>query len=62
MLFNEFLQEHRKVENQESRIQQQEATIAPNKSKFDAPTAGLRKVTTQVEASEPAPQTVREHR
>jgi len=56
MLFNEFLQEHRKVENQESRIQQQEATIAPNKSKFDAPTAGLRKVTTQVEASEPAPQ------
>ena len=58
MLLNEFLKEHRKVENQECRIQQQEATIARQQKQIDALTAGLRKVTAQIEASERAPQMV----
>ena len=44
MVLNEFLKEHRKVEEQEKRI--------------DALTAGLQKVSAQLEASKPAPQMV----
>jgi hypothetical protein len=58
MLLNEFLKEHRKVENQESRMQEQEATIARQQKQIDALTAGLQKVSTQLEASKAAPQTV----
>ena len=58
MLLNEFLKEHRKVESQESRIQQQEATIARQQKQIDALTAGLRKVTAHIQLSEAAPQTV----
>jgi len=57
MVLNEFLKEHRKVENQESRIQQQEATIAGQQKQIDALTAGLRKVTAHIQVSEAAPQT-----
>jgi hypothetical protein len=69
MLLNEFLKEHRKVEDQDRRLQQQEATIAQQQKEFaskialqqkqiEALTAGLQKVSTQVEMSHPAPQTV----
>ena len=58
MLLNEFLKEHRKVESQESRIQQHEATIARQQKQIDALTAGLRKVTAHIQVSEAAPQTV----
>ena len=58
MLLNEFLKAHRKVESQESRIQQQEATIARQQKQIDALTAGLQKVTARLEVSETAPQTV----
>jgi hypothetical protein len=44
MLLNEFLKEHRKVEQLEKQI--------------EALTAGLQKVSAQLEASKPAPQTV----
>ena len=44
MLLNEFLKEHRKVEQMEKQI--------------DALTAGLEKVSAQLEASKPAPQLV----
>jgi hypothetical protein len=44
MLLNEFLKEHRKVEQMQKQI--------------DALTAGLQKVSTQLEASKPAPQVV----
>ena len=57
MLLNEFLKQHRKVESQESRIQQQEATIARQQKQIDALTAGLQKVALHVEVSEAAPQT-----
>jgi hypothetical protein len=51
MLLNEFLKEHRKVE-------QQEATIAKQQKQIDALTAGLQKVSDQLELSKPAAQTV----
>ncbi len=49
MLLNEFLKEHRKNE-------EQEATIARQQKQIDALTAGLQKVSAQLEANKPAPQ------
>ena len=51
MLLNEFLKEHRKNEVQE-------AMIARQQKQIDALTAGLQKVSAQLEASKPAPQVV----
>ena len=51
MLLNEFLKEHRKNE-------EQQATIARQQKQIDALTAGLQKVSAQLEASKPAPQVV----
>ena len=47
MLLNEFLKEHRKVQELESRMQQQEKQI-------EALAAGLQKVSAQLEMSKPA--------
>jgi hypothetical protein len=49
MLLNEFLKEHRKNE-------EQEATIARQQKQIDALTAGLQRVSAQLEASRSAPQ------
>jgi hypothetical protein len=51
MLLNEFLKEHRKNE-------EQQATIARLEKEIEALTAGLQKVSAQLEASKPAPQVV----
>jgi hypothetical protein len=51
MLLNEFLKEHRKLE-------EQGAIIAKQQKQIDALTAGLQKVSDQLEMSKPAPQTV----
>ena len=51
MLLNEFLKEHRKVEELEARMAHQQKQI-------EALTAGLQKVSAQVEVSKPAPQMV----
>jgi trimeric autotransporter adhesin len=51
MLLNEFLKEHRKNEKQE-------AMIARQQEQIEALTAGLQKVSAQLEATKPAPQTV----
>jgi hypothetical protein len=51
MLLNEFLKEHRKNEKQE-------ATIAELRQEIAVLAAGLQKVSAQLEASKPAPQTV----
>jgi len=51
MLLNEFLKEHRKVE-------ELEANAASQQKQIDALTAGLQKVSAQLEASKPAPQIV----
>jgi hypothetical protein len=69
MLLNEFLKEHRKVQQQDCKIREQDMTIAQLKQDFqsklahqetqiEALTAGLQKVSTQLEASKPAPQVV----
>jgi cell division FtsZ-interacting protein ZapD len=51
MLLNEFLKEHRKV-------QELEANAARQQKQIEALTAGLRKVSAQLEASKRAQQTV----
>jgi Chaperone of endosialidase len=51
MLLNEFLKEHRKVEELEANATRQQKQI-------DALTAGLQKVSAQLEASKPTPQVV----
>jgi uncharacterized coiled-coil protein SlyX len=68
MLLNEFLKEHRKVEQQEATVTQvkstaakQEATIAKQQKQIEALTTGLQKVSAQVEMSRPAPQMVDNH-
>jgi hypothetical protein len=58
MLLNEFLKEHSKVEQQDHRIQKQDATIARLEKEIGVLTAGLQKVSAQLEVSKPAPQTV----
>jgi trimeric autotransporter adhesin len=54
MLLNEFLKEHRKVEQQRRDF---EAALAQQQKQIDALTAGLQKVSAQLELSKPAPQT-----
>ncbi len=51
MLLNEFLKEHRKVEKLKAAIVQQQKRV-------EALSAGLQKVSAQLELSRPAPQTV----
>ena len=65
MLLNEFLKEHRKVEQQEETITQvkstaakQEATITRQQKQIEALTTGLQKVSDQLELSKAAPRTV----
>jgi hypothetical protein len=60
MLLNEFLKEHRKVEKLEGTVVQQQekfqSKLAEQQKQIEALTEGLQKVSTQLEASKPAPQ------
>jgi len=62
MLLNEFLKEHRKVQEQETTITQLkkefQATAAHQQKQIEALTAGLQKVSAQLAARRPAPQVV----
>jgi hypothetical protein len=62
MLLNEFLKEHRKVEQQETSITQLKkdfgATIAQLTARLDEQASQIQKVSAQLEASKPAPQVV----
>jgi uncharacterized coiled-coil protein SlyX len=69
MLLNEFLKEHRKNEEQEKTITRLKSTVAQQQEDFQATaarqqkqietlTAGLQKVSAQLELNKPAPQTV----
>jgi hypothetical protein len=65
MLLNEFLKEHRKVEEQGRKLQDQESAIAQQQAEIKALTASLKeqasqiqKVSDKVEMSRPAPQMV----
>jgi hypothetical protein len=55
MLLNEFLKEHRKVEQLTKDF---ESRLAEQQKQIDVLTEGLRKVSAQLEASKPAPQMV----
>jgi hypothetical protein len=56
MLLNEFLKEHRKVEEQAATIAQMKATAAQQQKQIEALTATVRKVSKRVELSAPAAQ------
>jgi uncharacterized coiled-coil protein SlyX len=65
MLLNEFLKEHRKVEEQQATIAQlkcalakQETVDAEQQKQIEALTAGLQRVSAQIELSKPAPRIV----
>ena len=58
MLLNEFLKEHRTVQELKSNAARQDAIIARQQKQIEALIAGLQKVSAQVEMSKPAPQTV----
>jgi hypothetical protein len=62
MLLNEFLKEHRKVEQQEAAIihlrQNFQSKLAEQQQKIEALTVGLEKVTAQLQADRSAPQVV----
>jgi hypothetical protein len=69
MLLNEFLKEHRKVEEQSRKVKEQEttitqlkndfrATVAQQQKQIQALTAGLQKVSDQLELNKPAARTV----
>ncbi len=62
MLLNEFLKEHRKVEEQDHKILKQEATIAEQQKQIEALIAGLQRVSDQLELSKLAPQVVLDNR
>jgi uncharacterized coiled-coil protein SlyX len=58
MLLNEFLKEYSKVEEQESRMQEEEATIARQQKQIDALTVGLQELNAQLKLNRSASQTV----
>jgi len=58
MLLNEFLKEHKAFVEEQRKVQEQGATISRLEQQIEAPTAGLQKVSAQVELNKPAPQTV----
>ena len=69
MLLNEFLKEHKKVEEQEATIAQlkstgakQEATIARLAARLDDQASQIQKVSAQLELSKPAPRTAANER
>ena len=58
MLLNEFLKEHRTVQEQKATIAELRQNFAQQQKQIEALTAGLQKVSAQLEASKPAPQMV----
>jgi hypothetical protein len=56
MLLNEFLKEHRKVEQQRKDF---EAAVAKQQKQIEALTAGLQKVSAHLELNKPAARTVK---
>ena len=61
MLLNEFLKEHRTVQELKSDAAKQETIIARQQKQIDALTAGLEKVSAQLELSKAASRTVLNH-
>ncbi len=58
MLLNEFLKEHKKVEEQQTNIAELKSTVGVLTAQLKEQAAQIQKVSTQVEMSKPAPRTV----
>src|SRR5262249_25127943 len=58
MLLNEFLKAHRRIQELEANNAQQQRNFAEQQKQIDALSAGLQKVSAQLELNKPAPQTV----
>jgi hypothetical protein len=62
MLLNEFLKEHRTVQEQKATIAELRQNFAQQQKQIEALTAGLQKVSSELELSKAAPQTVLNNR
>jgi hypothetical protein len=58
MLLNEFLKEHRKMKEQDQRLEKQEAIIVKQQKRIEALNAGYERVTAQMAMSKAAPSVV----
>ena len=58
MMLNEFLKQHKRVEEQQNQIEKQQAAIARQQKQIEALTASLQKVSARLEVSKSVPQTV----
>jgi hypothetical protein len=58
MLLNEFLKEHKAFLKEQRKMEEQGAMIAQQQKQIEALTAGLQKVSAQIEVTKPAPQMV----
>jgi uncharacterized coiled-coil protein SlyX len=58
MLLNEFLKEHRTVQEQKATIAQLKQDFAKQQKQIEALTSGLQKVSAELELSKSAPRTV----
>jgi hypothetical protein len=58
MLLNEFLKEHKAFLEEQHKVEEQGVIIAAQQKQIDALTAGLQKVSDQLELNKPAPQLV----
>ena len=58
MLLNEFLKEHKKVEEQQATIAELKKAIARLAARDEEQAAQIQKVSAQIEVSKPAPQVV----
>jgi hypothetical protein len=58
MLLNEFLKEHKKVEDLETTVTQQQKRFGQQEDQIQALTSGLQRISAQLEVNKPAPQIV----
>ena len=58
MLLNEFLKEHKAFVEEQRKVENLQATVAQQQKQIVTLTAGLQKVSAQLEVSKSAPQTV----
>ena len=59
MLLNEFLKEHKAFVAEQYNVEKLQATVGQQQKQIEALTAGLQKVSAQLELSKPAPQTAK---
>ena len=58
MLLNEFLKEHKALIQEQNKVSKLQATVAQQQKQIEALTAGLQKVSAQLDVSRSAPKTV----